>query len=50
MPKVRHFKNVKSYRRFLAYVHIHGLVKHHPKIAIVGGKVHKIRHGKKKRR
>jgi len=41
---VRHFKSRRSYRKFNAYVHIHHLVKHHPKYVVIHGRRHRVRH------
>jgi hypothetical protein len=46
MP-VEHFKSKEAYRRNLAYRHMHG-IPFTATTAVVGGKAHKVKHGKKK--
>lgn len=47
MP-TEHFKNKESYRKYRAYVHIHGIPTH-AKSVVVGGKRHKVKHEQRKR-
>lgn len=45
MP-TEHFKNEEAYRKSRAYTHIHGIPTHAVEV-VVGGKRHKVKHGKK---
>lgn len=47
MP-VEHFKSKEAYRKNMAYRHMHG-IPFKAKTAVVAGKPHKVKHGKKKR-
>ena len=47
MPTER-FKSKEDYRRWTAYRHIHGIAAPNLKTAIVGGRAHKVQHGKKR--
>ena len=49
MPPVEHFKSPEAYRRYRAYVHVHGIPTH-AKEVVVAGKRHTVKHGKKKRK
>lgn len=46
MP-TEHFRNKEAYRKYRAYVHIHGIPTH-AKDVVVGGKRHKVKHSEKK--
>jgi len=48
MP-TEHFKSEEAYRKYRAYTHIHGIPTH-AKNVVVGGRKHKVKHGKKKAR
>jgi hypothetical protein len=41
---VRHFKTKEAYRKFKAYVHIHGIKTRKHEYVIIGGHIHKIKH------
>ena len=49
MP-TEHFKSKEAYRKWNAYRHIHGIKAPHLKTAVVAGKKHKVKHGKKRAR
>jgi hypothetical protein len=49
MP-VERFKNKEAYRKWTAYRHIHGIAAPNLKEVIVGGKRHKVQHGKRGKR
>jgi len=40
-----HFKDSEAYRKYRAYVHIHHIPTH-AKNVVVGGRKHKVKHGK----
>ena len=44
-----HFKDAEAYRKSRAYTHIHGIPTH-AKDVVVGGKRHKVKHGKRNSR
>lgn len=46
MP-TENFKDAESYRKYRAYVHIHGIPTHAKRVC-VHGKCYKVKHGKKK--
>lgn len=46
MP-TENFKDAESYRKYRAYVHLHGIPTHAKRVC-VSGKCHKVKHGKKK--
>ena len=45
MP-TEHFKDAEAYRKSRAYTHIHGIPTHAESV-VVGGKRHKVKHGKR---
>jgi hypothetical protein len=47
MP-TEHFKDDESYRKYRAYVHIHGIPTH-AKYVVVGKKKHKVKHSVKRK-
>jgi len=44
-----HFKSKEAYRKYRAYVHIHGIPTH-AKDVVVAGRKHKVHHSKKGRK
>ena len=48
MP-VEHFRSKEAYRKNRAYRHIHG-IKSRAKVVVVGGRAHKVQHGRKTRK
>jgi hypothetical protein len=49
MP-TEHFKSKEAYRKWTAYRHIHGIDAPNLKTAVVAGKAHKVKHGKKRKK
>jgi len=49
MP-TEHFKDEEAYRKWNAYRHIHDIPAPNLKTAVVGGKAHKVKHGKSSRK
>jgi hypothetical protein len=43
------FRNEEAYRKSRAYTHIHGIPTH-AKSVVVGGKKHKVKHGKRRKK
>ena len=41
--KYEHFKSIKAYKKYTAYIHIHKIPHKHRKIVVVRGKKHRVR-------
>lgn len=46
---VRHFKSKKAYRKFTAFVKMHGIKTTHPKDVVIAGKEHRIKNNGKRK-